>query len=98
MALQLIFAVFPRTKGSSPDGIQEPSTVTELAGLYHETPTKLTSGNLQLSLPDKMLISNLNIKSVELKNLLLKYAGQTIYIYDPDPASYATSAEVLKLP
>ena len=98
MGLELVFRSHPSSKERILTGVQEKSTVDELATLYGTTYAKLIAGNICLEMPSQAKVQALNVNSVELKNLFTQFAGKTICILDPDSGSLKHPSQTLQLP
>jgi hypothetical protein len=79
--LQIVFSNVPNSAKKFLDGIESPQTVDELASLYRISSSQLIAGSFVLTLPDKVKLATLSIKSIELSNLLSNYSGDDIYVY-----------------
>jgi hypothetical protein len=96
--MQLHFRLAPPSTDPHTYGIQEEATLIELSNLYPTIPARLLAGNINLRIPDLKRQTAMTIASIELKHILRKCAGQTIYICDDDPSSTKTTDETLEIP
>ncbi|MDP1675324.1 MAG: hypothetical protein Q8L88_00550 [Bacteroidota bacterium] len=92
--MKIVFSNRPGNKRKFLFGIDSADAIKELATLFNVSFDRLMRGDITLTLPDKNILATLNIKSVELKNILTDYAGEEIYIY-PEIDKLTISDETL---
>ena len=97
--IELTFTNHPNDPDKFNFGLQEKSSVEELARIYNIPVDTLSSGDVFLHLPTKDKQSKLSVKSQELKNLFLKYESKVICISNPDAGSLRIPpAQILEVP